>query len=436
LSTLLLPSRSAAAILTARLRLMPNEGEEGPSQGGRQVADWRLPALWIGSAGLVVVGIVDIASSDFTGYFLVAAGVAAGVLVYRTVVPLLIWLGVAAVGYYDYISAANTGLFGLAAGLGGAALVVSCIVRPAPRLMSNSPVQTPAPSLPHDSQLAGPATATIDDQFAPASEVGESQPDAVVQPSPGKPAAEPTLSAGRLFVRTLGLFEVSSGGNDLTGELLARPMLCFIWLVALVRALTGEERLRRASLADEAAPGLPISRQLQRARGHRRDLRAKLPRVLSERIRDDGEFSRFDLDGVDVDVIELRRLWTQCQEAHGLLSSQLATDITEALGGIGPDEFLPLWEELKDKFNRESTSVELVQQLRIETDKLHARLVLALAQHHRTRGESSLAVKPLQTALEHMPEREDLARALITAYQETGQLPEAEAVRDRYLKEF
>ena len=416
---------------------MPTAGEEGPSQGGRQVADWRLPALWIGSAGLVVVGIVDIASSDITGYFLVAAGIAAGVLVYRTVVPLLIWLGVAAVGYYDYSSGANTGLFGLAAGIGGAALVVSCIVRPAP-LLTSAPAEERAASLPAQvSQAPGPGPETSDHQFAPVAEVAVSEPSQIPQPPPAEPAApEPTPTASPLFVRTVGSFQVTSGGKDLTGELLARPILCFMWLIALVRARSGDERLSLASLADDAAPGLSISQQLQRARGHRRDLRAKLPRALSERIRDDGEFLRFDLEGVDVDVVKLRGLWAQCQEARGLLSNQLTAEVTDALGGLGSGEFLPLWEELKDKINRESTSADVVEHLRLDIDEAHARLALALAQHHRTRGEAVRSIKPLRAALAHMSEREDLARALITAYQESGQLPEAEAVRDRHLKEF
>jgi Tfp pilus assembly protein PilF len=67
---------------------------------------------------------------------------------------------------------------------------------------------------------------------------------------------------------------------------------------------------------------------------------------------------------------------------------------------------------------------------------MHARLVLALAQYHRTRGDAARAIKPLQAALGHMPERQDLARALITGYQESGQLPEAAIARDRYLKEL
>lgn len=416
---------------------MPNAGEEKPSKGGRQVADWRLPALWIGSAGLVVVGIVDIASSDITGYFLAAAGIATGVLVYRTVVPLLIWLGVAAVGYYDYSSGANTGLFGLAAGIGGAALVVSCIVRPAPLLTSTPPEQTPALSLPQVSQSPAPGPEATDHQRAPGVEVVASEALSILQPPQAEPAApEQTPTALPLIVRTVGSFQVSSGGKDLTSELLARPILCFVWLIALVRALSGDERLRRASLADEAAPGLSISHQLQRARGRRRDLRAKLPRALSERIRDDGEFMRFDLVGTDVDVVKLRSLWAQCQEARGLLSNHVAAEISDVIGGLGSGDFMPLWDELKDKFNRESTSADVVEHLRFEVDEIHARLVLALAQHRRTRGESALAVKPLRAALDHMPEREDLARALITAYQESGQLPEAAAVRDRHLKEF
>jgi len=416
---------------------MPDEGKERANMGDRQVADWRLPALWIGSAGLVVVGIVDIASSDSTGYFLVAAGIAAGVLVYRTVVPLLIWLGVAAVGYYDYSSGANTGLFGLVAGIGGAALVVSCIVRPAALLTSTPKDQIPASSFAQIGQSAAPGPETSDHQFAPAVEIDESQPGPIPEPPPAEPEApEPEPNALPLSLRTVGSFQVLSSGTDLTGELVARPILCFVWLIALVRALVGDGRLSRASLADEASPGLSISQQLQRARGHRRDLRAKLPQALSQRIRDDGEFLRFDLEGVDVDVIKLRRLLAQCQDARGLLSNQLAADISEALSGLGSAEFLPIWEELKDKINRESTSADVVEQLRLEVDEMHARMVLALAQYHRTRGEAARAIKPLQSALARMPERQDLARALITAYQESGQLPDAATARDRYLKEL
>jgi len=434
MSTLLLPSRCPAAILTANLRLMSNQ-EGRRTEGVRQVTNWRLPALWIGATGLVVVGVVDIASSDLTGYLLLAAGLAAGLLVYRTVVPLLIWLGVAGVGYYDYSSGATSGLLGLAAGIGGTALVVSCMVRPARLLTPMAIEHISAPSVPQIVQPPGPEPEATGHQIAPATQVAGSLQ--LLEPPSVEPAAvEPASPALPLVVRMVGSFQVLYGGKDLTGELLARPILCFIWLIALVRALAGDERLSRASLADEAAPGIPISQQLQRARGHRRDLRAKLPRALSGRIRDDGEFWRFELDGVEVDVIRLRRLWAQCQESRGLLSNQLAAEVTDALAGLGSGEFLTLWEELKDKFNRESTSAEQVEHLRVDVDETHARLVLALAQHHRTRGEAARAIKPLRAALEHMPEREDLARALITAYQESGQLAEAAAVRDRYLKEF
>ena len=436
MSALLLPSRSPAAILTANLRLMSNH-EGRRTEGVRQVTDWRLPALWIGAAALVVVGIVDIASSDLTGYLLVAAGIAAGLLVYRTVVPVLIWLGVAGVGYYDFSSGATFGLLGLAAGIGGAALVVSCMVRPARLLAPISAEQLSPPSSTQDLPPTEPGPQATHHQIATATTAEVLAPPPIPETRQVGPAvAEPQAPSAPLAIRMVGSFQVLSGGKDLTGELLARPILCFIWLIALVRALAGDERLSRASLADEAAPGLPISQQLQRARGHRRDLRAKLPRALSGRIRDDGEFWRFELDGVEVDVIRLRRLWAQCQESRGLLSNQLAAEVIDALAGLGTGEFLTLWEELKDKFNRESTSAEQVEHLRVDVDEMHARLVLALAQYHRTRGEAARAIKPLRAALEHMPEREDLARSLITAHQESGQLAEAAAVRDRYLKEF
>jgi hypothetical protein len=436
-SVLILPSRGAAAILTANLRLMPNDNDGRPTKGSREVTDWRLPALWIVSAALVLVGIVDIASSDITGYLLAAAGIAAGVLVYRTVVPLLIWLGVAAIGYYDYTSGAAFGLLGVAAGIGGAALVVSCIVRPARDLTPTPIDDTSRPPVPDAFQPPSSGLEWTDHQAAQTGQLEASPPTPAPELALAKPPAVELAAADQLLiVRTIGGFQVSSGGKDLTGELLARPILCFIWLITLVRALAGDGRLSRASLADEAAPGLSISQQLQRARGHRRDLRAKLPRALSQRIRDDGEFWRFDLESVKVDVIRLRRLWAQCQESRGLLSNELAAEITDALVGLGSGDFLPLWEELKDKINPESTSAEQVQHLRVDVDEMHARLVLALAQHHRTRSEAARAINPLRAALDHMPEREDLAKALITAYQESGQLQEAAAVRDRYLKEF
>src|SRR5581483_9511895 len=100
-----------------------------------------------------------------------------------------------------------------------------------------------------------------------------------------------------LVIRTLGKIELVEAGADLAPVLVGKPVIAFIWLYLLVRALTDPELdLDRAAFADEFTPGMSTDKQLKRLRDRLDDMAHRdLPPALHSRLRVTRKSVRLDL---------------------------------------------------------------------------------------------------------------------------------------------
>jgi hypothetical protein len=98
-------------------------------------------------------------------------------------------------------------------------------------------------------------------------------------------------------IRTLGRIELKQGGVDFAPMMLGKPVIAFIWLALLVRALTAPElEISRGSFADEFTPGMPVEKQLTRLRDRLDDMvHRDLPEELFSRLKVTRTHVRLDL---------------------------------------------------------------------------------------------------------------------------------------------
>jgi len=224
-----------------------------------------------------------------------------------------------------------------------------------------------------------------------------------------------------LRVRTIGQFRLEVGDRDLTAELLNRPVLAFIWQHLLTRAIRNpEERMPRPALADEVSPGLSSETQGDRLRGHVHDLQRKLPEELQATIDADRTTIRVVLNGVALDVDELRRL-EQTVGSGRLISIETAARIRSLLEKFRVGEFLPGFEELEHKVTGgRGVAGELLAEVRGQINRSRGNLAGALADHCLTIEMPEAAIPVLETALQLDANREDLARLLVQVHVRCG----------------
>jgi hypothetical protein len=161
---------------------------------------------------------------------------------------------------------------------------------------------------------------------------------------------QPTLPADPSFleIRTLGRIELKQGGVDFAPLMLGKPVIAFIWLYLLVRALTDPElKISRGSFADEFTPGLSVEKQLKRLRDRLDDMvHRDLPEELFSRLMVTRKHVRLDLSKVRIDIVRLKEVARACTTRDGILPRDLlneAATILEETDG----EFLPGWEQLE-----------------------------------------------------------------------------------------
>src|SRR5437764_8205222 len=88
-----------------------------------------------------------------------------------------------------------------------------------------------------------------------------------------------------VYIRTIGSLSISLGITDLTGQLNDRPLLAFIWLYLLARAIRWpNDALARSALADQLAPKLAAREQARRVKRPGWDLAHELPDSLRDRV--------------------------------------------------------------------------------------------------------------------------------------------------------
>jgi DNA-binding SARP family transcriptional activator len=259
------------------------------------------------------------------------------------------------------------------------------------------------------------------------------EPEATFPVKPQSPELPPTY----LGIDTLGRLGLRHDGQDFGPELMKRPVIAFIWLYLLLRALTSpKDRVMRADLADELTPGMPPEKQRTRLRNRLSNmLNGTLPAPLAARmVVDQDESVRLDLTQCSIDLLRLEEMAAECVAKDGMLSPHLVDDAT-ALLDESAGEFLPGWEQLENGVNgARGAAGDLVRELRQRAETARIDLMGALAANHIARQESSRAIPLLEQALERQPDREDLARKLRAAYLETGQMARAaELQRERAL---
>ena len=292
----------------------------------------------------------------------------------------------------------------------------------------------PRPALPMDWWL--------DHERDPVASNGEGAEVSPLEPVASEPetvtsVVEPIARLGPtlLEIHTMGRIEILESNEDLSRVMLSRPVLAFLWLYLLVRALLNpRDRVMRIELADELTPGLATEKQRKRLTDRLWDLQhGDLPKPLADRVVIEQDDSlRLDLTRCTLDLLRLRTLATECAGKKGLMPPDLAEEASRMLDAA-QGEFLPGWDQLENEVNGgRGTAGDLVRDLRQRAEVARVDLLGALAADHLARREPARAIQYLEQALERQPEREDLARKLRLAYVETGQTARAADIQRTY----
>ena len=248
--------------------------------------------------------------------------------------------------------------------------------------------------------------------------------------------ASPTADPGHLRIRTFGRLQLLQAGHDYGPELVSKKVLAFIWLYLFVRRLLDPDgRAKRAAFAEEYSPGLSPIRQNKRLRDRLGDMyKRDLPPPLSSRIVADRQHLHLDLSNCSIDIVRLQEVARLCVDQKGMLTPDLVAEARRMLEET-EGELLHGWENIESETNGgRGEAKDYVRALREAAETSRVDLMGALAANHLARQEPKKAVPLLARALEHQPEREELARKLVAAYMETGQHSRAvELQRNRAL---
>jgi hypothetical protein len=271
----------------------------------------------------------------------------------------------------------------------------------------------------------GPVDAPVDEGTRPLpARAEESEPGLLPGsgPTPGAgdlgavdraPFGDPGTPPGTLTIRTFGGLRLAVDDRDLTGELVTRPVVGFLWLWLLVHAVVnrGAPALRDV-VAEEMFPNQARSTQLERLRGRIHSTRALVP-ALAGCIRVDGGTLSFDLQGCAVDVVELGGF---VDGVRGFSLTPAGVARAESLAASTAGEVLPQWEALDDRVTEgRGASDELIADLRGMADVRRAELLEALGQHYLAARSFSRAAEMLAEAATLLPDRADLAEQLLVA---------------------
>lgn len=240
--------------------------------------------------------------------------------------------------------------------------------------------------------------------------------------APEAESAAATRDPGHLRIRTFGRLQLLQAGQDYGPLLIAKKMLAFIWLYLFVRRLLDPEGLvNRAAFAEEYSPGLSAPKQNKRLRGRLTDINEDLPPVLASRVIVDRLHLHLNLSDCSIDVVRLQEVARLCVNQRGMLAPDLVAEARRMLEET-EGELLPGWTDIEAETNgSRGGATEYVRALREVAEKARVDLMGALAADHLARQEPRRAIPLLERALEHQPDREDLARKLVAAYMETGQ---------------
>lgn len=244
-------------------------------------------------------------------------------------------------------------------------------------------------------------------------------------------SAVATTDPGHLRIRTFGRLQLLQAGHDYGPLLMVKKTLAFVWLYLFVRRLLDREGLvNRGAFAEEYSPGLPAPKQNKRLRGRLSDINEDLPPVLSSRVIADRLHLHLDLSNSSIDIVRLQEVARLCRDQKGMLPPDLVAEARRMLDET-EGELLPEWTDIEAETNGgRGGAKEYVRALRELAETARVDLMGALAANHMARQEPKKAISLLERALEHQPDREDLARKLVAAYMETGQHTRAAELSD------
>ena len=239
-------------------------------------------------------------------------------------------------------------------------------------------------------------------------------------------------SLRRLSIRSIGPLRLTAGNQDLAGDLEDHPVLAFLFMYLLARAVLGD-RPARSALGDELSPGVTETSQKERLRKQLYELQKEAAPEVAALIRTNRTHVWLELDAAESDVAALSALCGRVRHHAFLINAELAAQIGKTLDDAASREFLADFEELENKVNQgRGTAGQVVAQAREAIANQRADLVRALAEYQDAIGRPEAAIQHLQATLEALPARQDLARLLVVAYLKTGQNARASEVRRQF----
>ena len=250
------------------------------------------------------------------------------------------------------------------------------------------------------------------------------------------PADLPTAAApwhARLRIHTLGRFRLLLGDDDLAPALVSRRVKGYMWLCLLARhALQPGVGFTRGLLADEAFPGLPARTQRERLRKRLSELQLSLPAPLAACIRVEGEFIALDLTDCEFDVEFVHAVEKDVSAVdRERLPDRLVSRAEQAIV-LARGEFLPLWEEVQRRAGGRGDVNDIVAAVRNDLSIVHCRLLVALADHHRSQRRRERAIACLEEGLQRRPDLPLIAPRLVRCYREVGDARRASALVEEY----
>lgn len=355
-------------------------------------------------------GIAALLVGDPIGYFFLAAAALGYFFLQTRLVPTTLWLLIGAYGAAGGFAGNPTGW--VEASLGLLLAIVSL---------------TPLPVMYRDVAIKLPAADTHEDQTSAFLEVS---------PTQDSPLAE-VGRAGRpetvLSIRSSGRLRLLGPAGDLAPALEDKPVLAFIWKYLLARHALGEPQVARESLGDEVSPRISAATQRGRVRKQLYDVRKDIHPDLAALVRTNRSHVWLDLANTSFDIDSLKELSARVQTRGVILDDELADQVQAMLAATGPQEFLVGFEELENRVTQgRGTAGQVVADARAMISNERAVLAQALAEYHDVSGHTQAAIPHLKSALDALPERQDLARLLAAAYMRTGQSDQADKVRHAF----
>ena len=424
-----LATRPKASTPMRKMRPRPQEEGPGARLNSAHILDRLLVprdprgiVLACGFVGVAVLGISALISGDPIGfaYLLAAAG---GYFFLQTrLFPAALWVMVGLGG--GAVAAAGNPSGWIVAVVALALAGVSLLPIAQPETSRNPEVRAKGagPSI----QAAQPARPESSRNL----EVSQSPQLTAIGPPNGTKPSKPQTA--HRVIKTIGRLTLEVDGRDATKRLREQPRLEFLLSYLLARAVLGSGPVDRTALAEEVAPGIATSNQLERLRKQLNPLQAALGADLKDLVRTNKTQLSLDLSGLEVDALALSDQSARLDRRRGQIDAAMADEIRERLETTA-GEFLTGFEELEHQVaSGRGTALQAVETARRAIAGWRAQLTRALAEYLRDTGQPQRSIAYLQAALAQSPEREDLARLLVAAYLETGQPARAEDVRAEY----